>query len=43
MPRNGDVRYFPVALRAAYNGSVPISAGSCRNGTLGSGPLKTSV
>ena len=43
MPRNGDVRYFPVAVRAAYTGSVPTSAGSWRNGTVGSGPLNTSV
>src|SRR5438093_4107741 len=42
-PRNGVVRYLPVAVLAAYVGSIPTSAGSCRNGTVLLGPLRTSV
>jgi hypothetical protein len=42
-PRNGVVQYRPVADRNAYAGSIPVWAGWCRNRTLGSGPLNTSV
>ena len=43
VPRSGVVRYLPVAVLAAYRGSMPTSDGSCRNGTRRSGPLSTSV